>query len=68
MVRWLALSTFTAGVPGLIPGWETKIPQAVQHRQKKREKKKNERKNLTKINKKQPEWERICFKCLYVYN
>ena len=44
MVRWLALSTFTAGVLGLIPGWETKIPQAVQHRQKKREKKKRKEK------------------------
>ena len=47
MVWWLGLSTFTAVVPGLIPGWETKIPQAVQYRQKKKKK----RKKPTKINK-----------------
>ena len=27
-VQWLGLSAFTAGSPGLIPGQETKIPQA----------------------------------------
>ena len=26
--QWLGLSAFTAGSPGLIPGQETKIPQA----------------------------------------
>jgi len=45
VVWWLGLSTFTAVVPDLIPGWETKITQAVQYRQKK------ERKKPTKINK-----------------
>ena len=27
VVQWLVLCTFTAGGPGLIPGWETKILQ-----------------------------------------
>ena len=27
-VQWLGLCTSTAGGPGLIPGWETKIPEA----------------------------------------
>ena len=48
MVWWLGLSTFTAVVPDLIPGWETKITQAVQYRQKKKRKK---AKKPTKINK-----------------
>ena len=30
MVHWLGLSTFFAKGPGSIPGWGTKIPQAVQ--------------------------------------
>ena len=29
-VQWLGLHTFTAKGPGLIPGWITQIPQAVQ--------------------------------------
>ena len=26
-VQWLGLHDFTAEAPGLVPGWETKIPQ-----------------------------------------
>ena len=33
-VQWLGLCAFTAEGSGLIPGWGTKIPQAMQHRQK----------------------------------
>lgn len=50
MVWWLGLSTFTAVVPGLIPGWETKIPQAVQYRQKKKKKEKTHKNKQTKNN------------------
>ena len=45
MVWWLGLSTFTAVVPDLIPGWETKITQAVQYRQKKKKERKKTHKN-----------------------
>ena len=34
-VQWLGLRPSTAGGPGLIPGWGTKILQAVQCGQKK---------------------------------
>ena len=30
-VQWLGLSAFTAKGPGPVPGWETKILQAVEH-------------------------------------
>ena len=36
MVQWLGLHTFTAEGVGLIPGWGTKIPQAVQPGKKKK--------------------------------
>ena len=35
-VQWLGLDALTAEGPGLIPGWRTKIPQAVRHGQKKK--------------------------------
>ena len=35
-VQWLRLHASTAGGTGSIPGWGTKIPQAVQCRQKKK--------------------------------
>ena len=35
MVQWLGLRASTAGGTGSIPGWGSKIPQAVQHSQKK---------------------------------
>ena len=38
-VQWLGLRTSTAGSTGLIPGWRTRIPQAVQHGQKNKNKK-----------------------------
>lgn len=34
VVQWLGLCTLTAKSPGSIPGWGTKIPQAVQRYQK----------------------------------
>ena len=41
MVQWLGLQAFTAKGPGSIPGWGTKVTQAVRHgRKKKKEKKK----------------------------
>ena len=39
MFQWLGLNAFTATGPGLIPGWETKIPQACQGGQKTNKKK-----------------------------
>ena len=39
--QWLGLHTFTAKGLGSIPGRGTKIPQAVQHSQKKRRKAKH---------------------------
>ena len=39
VVQWLGLSASTAGAPGSIPGWGTKIPQAMQP--KKERKKRN---------------------------
>ena len=35
-VQWLGLRTLTAEGPGSIPGWGTKILQAVWHYQKKK--------------------------------
>ena len=35
MIQWLGFRTFTAEGPGSIPGRGTKIPQAMQHGQKK---------------------------------
>ena len=35
-VQWLGLSTFIAEGPGSIPGWGTKIPQAVQSDKKRK--------------------------------
>ena len=37
MVQWLELSDSTAGGPGSIPGWGTKIPQALQPKKKKKD-------------------------------
>ena len=37
-VQWLGLWAFTAGAQVLIPGWETRIPQAMQYGQKKKKK------------------------------
>ena len=34
-VQWLGLHAFTAEGSGSVPGWGTKIPQAVWHGQKK---------------------------------
>ena len=34
-VKWLGLHYFTAEAPGSVPGWETKIPQAMWHGQNK---------------------------------
>ena len=36
VVQWLGLCVFTAECAGSIPGWGTKIPQAMQHGQKKK--------------------------------
>ena len=36
VVQWLGLCTFTDEDLGLIPGWGTKIPQAVWNNQKKK--------------------------------
>ena len=36
MVQWLGLCSFTAKGLGSIPGWETKIPQAMWYRKKKK--------------------------------
>ena len=36
VVQWLGLCAFTAKGLGLIPGWGTKIPQAMQLSQKKK--------------------------------
>ena len=36
VVQWLGLCTFTAKGPGSVPGRGTKIPQAMQHSQKKK--------------------------------
>ena len=41
MVQWLGLGAFTAGAPGSIPDWGTKIPQGAWHEQKKKEKRKS---------------------------
>ena len=38
VVQWLALVSLTAGTLGLISGWGTKIPQAVQCGQKQQQK------------------------------
>ena len=38
MVQWLGLCALTAEVLGSIPGQGTKIPQAMQHDQKKKKK------------------------------
>ena len=35
-VQWLGLGTFTAGGPGSIPDWCSKIPQAMSQGQKKK--------------------------------
>ena len=56
-VEWLRLSTFTVKGPGSSPGQETKIPQSVQHSQKK--KKKKERDTIRKIKRQLTEWEKI---------
>ena len=39
MVQWLELRDSTAGGPGSIPGWGTKIPHALQQKKKKTMKK-----------------------------
>ena len=39
VVQWLGLCAFTTKGLGLIPGWGTKIPQAMQLSQKKKKKK-----------------------------
>ena len=44
-VQWLELGTFTAKGPGSIPGWGTKVPQAVQHGQKNINKQKDNSQN-----------------------
>ena len=36
MVQWLGLYASNAEGPGLIPGWETKVPQATRHAKKKK--------------------------------
>ena len=36
MVQWLELNDSTAGGPGSIPGWGTKIPHALQPKKKKK--------------------------------
>ena len=36
MIQWLGLCAFTAEGAGSIPGWGTKIPQALRHSQKKK--------------------------------
>ena len=41
MVQWLGLGAFTAGAPGSIPDWGTKIPQGAWHEQKKKEEEEN---------------------------
>ena len=38
-VQWLRLCAYNAGEMGLIPGWETKIPHAMQCSQGKKKKK-----------------------------
>ena len=41
VVQWLELSGSTAGGPGSIPGWGTKIPHALQPKKKKHHEKTN---------------------------
>ena len=44
MVHWIRLNTLNTGSESLIPGWETKIPCALWHGQRKKQpKKKNNR-------------------------
>ena len=47
MVQWLRLCVSTAGVMGLIPRWETKIPHAVRCDQKKKKGVKMRIRNVT---------------------
>ena len=44
MVQWLGLGAFTARTWGLIPGWGTKVPQAVSYGQKTNKPTKKEKK------------------------
>ena len=50
MVQWLELNDSTAGGPGSIPGWGTKIPHALQPKKKK--KKDHEKNQLSPPSKK----------------
>ena len=43
-VKWLRLYATTTGGEGSIPGWETKIPHAMQHGQKTLKKERNKQK------------------------
>ena len=43
VAQWLGLHAPTAGGPGSIPGWGTKIPHAVQRSQKKKKKDNNKK-------------------------
>ena len=46
VVQWLGLHAFTAEGPGSIPGWGTRIPQALQHGQIKKKKKRFYNRNV----------------------
>ena len=50
MVQWLELNDSTAGGPGSIPGWGTKIPHAL--KPKKKKKKDHEKNQLSPPSKK----------------
>ena len=45
VVQWLELGTFTAKGPASIPGWGTKVPQAMPHGQKNINKQKDNSQN-----------------------
>ena len=55
--HWLGLCAFTAESPGSIPDQGTKIPQAVQHSQRKKKIKKNQKYTGTSL---VAQWLRLC--------
>ena len=50
MIQWLGLLTVTVEGLGSIPGWGTKIPQAMPMQQKKKKEKKNKHERSASVN------------------